>query len=171
MLNVKVLGGKELIAALDPARAYDVLVKSLRTAATLVMRAAKTNAGGKVLKRRSGNLASSVTQLVDEHNLTAHIGVPGKGGYTPGGQADVGLYGLVNEEGAVIRPLPPNKWLKFIWAPRGQRVTKGGKGGQHWVSVRKVVIPKRPWLRPAYEDNAARIVETFRAGLERGLPR
>ena len=166
MLNVNVLGSKALIDALNPHKMRASVVKLLKSASSSVMRAAKKNASGSVLKRRSGNLASSITQEVDEGNLIARIGVPGKGNYVRGGKADVGLYGAANEYGATIRPLPPKKFLRFQWAPRGKRPGKNAP----WTFTKKTItIPKRPWLRPAYEDNKSAILNSFRAGLERSL--
>ena len=154
MLNMKILGTDKLLKALDPDEALKSARQSLRKASSIVMGAAKRNALGAVLKRRTGDLGTSVTQDVDEGNLRAVIGTKL-------------VYGPVHEYGATIRPLPPNKWLRFQIAPRGKNVTK--KGNFPWVSVAQVVIPKRPWLRPAYESNADKILATFRGGLERSL--
>ena len=154
MLNMKILGTEKLLAALDPDEAIKNTRKALRAASSIVLRAAKGNALRDVLKRRTGDLGTSVTQDVNEGALRAIVGTKL-------------VYGPVHEYGATIRPIPPNKWLRFQFAPRGKNVTK--RGNYPWVSVRQVVIPKRPWLRPAYEDNKDKILRTFRAGLERSL--
>ena len=172
MFGMKLEGTERLMKALDPARMMESLKKELRNASTIVMRTAKDNALHAVLKRRSGNLGTGITQEVDETALRARIGPVGKGKFTSGSKIDTGIYGAVNEFGATIKPLPPNKWLKFQIAPRGVNVTKGGgRAGRSfpWVTVAQVIIPKRPWLMPAYESNKDKILRTFQAGLQRSL--
>lgn len=154
LFNIKVVGTEKVVKALNPDRAVAALQKALSDAAMLVLRAAKQNAGGAVLKRRTGDLMTDAGAEVDRMALRAKIG-------------SSLVYGPVHEYGATIRPLPPRKYLKFQIAPRGVNVTKGGDFP--WVSVRHVIIPKRPWLLPAYEDNKEQIVGAFRGGLERSL--
>lgn len=149
-------GTAALMAALDPKRLAKELQTGLKRAAMIVTRAAKQNATGAVLKRRTGDLGTSVHADVRQ------------------GEAEIGTklpYGPVHEFGAVIRPIPPNRWLRFQYAARGQTVTKGrtAKGQHPWVSVAQVTIPKRPWLEPAFTSNQERILTEFRDALQRSI--
>nr|BDD47301.1 hypothetical protein 4 [bacterium] len=127
----------------------DVVVPALHKGMTASMllaeRTSKQLLSGKVLNRRSGRLRSSIDTetRIDGNRVVGKI------------STNV-IYGRIHELGGVIRPKTAN--LLRFQIP-----------GVGWRSAKKVVIPKRPYLRPALEDNtgeiskllSGRIVEAF----------
>ena len=61
------------------------------------------------------------------------------------------VYAPIHEFGGIIVPKRA-KWLRFMVRP-----------GQ-WVSVKKVTMPKRPFLHPALEDNRQAIMDLIMTG-------
>ena len=170
-------GVEEVTRALDADRAMAGLKKELRDAAALVKRAASANVSNRVLHRRSGDLATSIAFEIESDGFTARVGA-GKG---------PGTYGAAHEFGATIKPtggrkfltIPLEKSLKparqepnltFATTRKGQwLLVDKNTGKAKFLLRRQVVIPKRPWLLPAYESNKDRIVSTFQASLQRSL--
>lgn len=73
--------------------------------------------------------------------ITGHLrrSIQGKGIKEKGILSSDVIYSAIHEFGGVILPVRA-KALKF-------------KIGNQWKTVKKVVMPKRPFLRPALEDN------------------
>jgi len=65
------------------------------------------------------------------------------------------IYSAVHEYGAIITPKKA-KALRF-------------KIGDRWVTTQKVVIPKRPFLRPAFEDNMKDIEAIIKNRVTEGM--
>ena len=111
-----------------PREIPDVLQRTLERIGQVAEDEGRANASGRILTRRSGELARSIRHVVE---VTA-------------GGAQVGLiagsptvrYARIHEVGGIIRGRP---WLLFQVSP-----------GQ-WRRVQQVVIPARPYLRPAME--------------------
>jgi len=162
VFNMTLRGVEEVTRALDPDRAMAGLKKELRDAAYAIQRAAVKNVSNRVLHRRTGNLATSIKAEIDSDGLTARVGV--------GKQAE---YGAAHEFGAKTKPhiIKPRyaKALRFpiAFGIKSHKATKFAfaQHAHHPGSV----IPKRPWLLPAYESNKDRIVSTFQASLQRSL--
>jgi len=93
---------------------------------------------------RSGTLRRSINSKVEDYGDTL-IGKLG---------SNV-IYARVHELGAVIRPRA-SKYLKF---------QVNGK----WVSVKQAVIPARPFLRPAIEENIDRMANIIKDEVMRKL--
>lgn len=101
---------------------------------------------GQVLHVRTGRLRSSITHAL-----------PTLG--PQGWQGTVGtnvIYAPVHEYGATIEP-KTKPYLKFQ-TPDGA-----------WHSVKRVVIPPRPFMKPALEDNTDAILTTIRRHITRHL--
>ena len=105
-------------------------------------RRAVRNATGAVLQRRTGRLARSIFHTVDTtgSRVTGTLGA-GKGGVP---------YARIHEIGGVIEGRP---WLVF-------QLPDGG-----WRKVRRVRIPKRPYLQPALEDALDQLDDALAAEL------
>lgn len=181
MFDLKVMGTEKLVKALEKlSMAPKQLQKELHNAGRIIQKAAVENVSNKTLHRRTGNLATSIK--IDDSKLDqleVRVGV-----------SKQAVYGAYHEFGGKSKP--------HIIYPRTERIQIGGNIKTHaavnrggvlrfpiafGIKSRKAtrfafathvhhpgsVIPKRPWLMPAYEDNKERIVETFRLSLERGL--
>ena len=179
MFDLRIEGAEKLMKALDKlVMTPDQLRKLLHNSARMIKKDAVANVSNRILHRRSGNLATNIK--IDDSELdrlTVRVGV-GK----------TAAYGAAHEFGAKTKPhdIYPRFKKVLAWKSVGGRFTKGGKielffGGKSkaaktlgYTYARHVhhpgsVIPKRPWLMPAYESNKDKIVATFRAGLERSL--
>jgi phage gpG-like protein len=164
MFDLKLQGAEKVAQALERLSMSPLqLRRELHNAGRIIQREAVANVSNRVLHRRTGNLATSVK--IDDSELdelTVRVGV--------GKQAE---YGAAHEFGAKTKPhvieprfalalrFPTALGIKSHRATRFAFATKINHPGS--------VIPKRPWLLPAYENNRDKIVETFRAGLERSL--
>jgi len=93
------------------------------------------NLTNKVLRVRTGRLRSSVTTLPVESMLDGYSVTIKTGGFFGGGREL--RYARIHEYGGVIRPRI-KKWLAF-------------KVGDRWVKTKKVMIPERPYFKPAIE--------------------
>ena len=173
-------GVEEITRALDPDRAMVTLKKGLRDAAYAIQRAAVKNVSNRVLHRRTGNLATSIKAEIDSDGLAATVGV--------GKQAE---YGRAHEFGVttkphMIRPRQAAVAKTYNIKTRHATLYRGGvlrfpiafgiksHKATKFAFATHVhhpgsVIPKRPWLLPAYESNKDRIVSTFQASLQRSL--
>jgi phage gpG-like protein len=111
-------------------------------------RYAKANArrGRPGLNCRSGKLEGAIFSRFEVRNQFEdgfEIGV--------GVDLDIAPYGRIHEFGGAIRARRPGGWLQF-------RSASG-----NWVKVRSVVIPKREYLKPAFETAITDIASTFAA--------
>ena len=70
------------------------------------------------------------------------------------------IYGRIHEFGGTIKPVH-GQFLSFI-------STKGSSAGQR-IFVRLVVIPARPYMRPAFEDSQPKIRANFVKALKKAL--
>ena len=107
----------------------EALVKGVRKATYFAEAQAKKSFGKSGhLKSRSGHLRRSIKSRVKEmsKNIIGEL------------SSDV-IYAAIHEYGGIIRAKNA-PYLKF-------------KIGNRWVQVKKVFIPPRPYLRPAFEDN------------------
>lgn len=92
--------------------------------------------------RKTGALASSIRSRLSRTGTTVSGGLLAGSARVP--------YAATHEFGATIAGAP---WLKF-------------RIGASWVQVRQVVIPARPYLRPALEESLA---DTLRREADRRL--
>jgi len=127
----------------------DLIVPALRKgteeAMILAEREAKLNLSGKILNRRTGRIRNSITHKVGIQGDK----VVGKIGTNV-------VYGRIHELGGEIYP-------------RKAKALKFNIPGVGWRTAKKVVMPARPYLRPALEDNmsdiarilANRVTEAF----------
>lgn len=92
-------------------------------------RLAVQNASGRVLRRRSGNLARSIQSSIRKRSgkITGTLSAGHKGVQ----------YARIHEVGGIIQGRP---WLVFQLADGG------------WRKVQRVRIPARPYLAPAIEE-------------------
>jgi len=108
-----------------PAKIKQALYKGIAEATILVESEAKKNFGGQgQLKVRSGRLRSSIKAESNKAEGSVSTNV---------------IYGAVHEVGATIR----QKKAPYLVFEAGGRTRR----------VRQVVIPARPYLFPAVEDN------------------
>lgn len=135
----------------DLRRSFD---KALTDAASLVFNDAKTNLSGTVLEVVTGDLRNSVAMDVQRDKHEAHIGLLAN--KTKGKAL---IYGPVHEFGMTITA-KNGPYLRFPVGARGQHINPETWKGA-WATVTSVTIPKRPWLRPALEDNRAKIADLF----------
>jgi len=148
MLTFQIKGTQKLLKALGdvPKQTRRSTERALTKSAHLVERNAKQNlTGGRPLNVRSNTLRSSVRTKVDKTKLEARVGT------------NV-VYGPVHEFGATIRP-KRKKWLHWL-GPAGEK-----------IFAKKVVVPKRPWLQPAFDQAQARIKKFFKDEISGGLDR
>lgn len=156
MLSMTVVGDRELMRKLTDLspQLKKATIKALRVSAKEIYNEAEENLRGRVLKTVNGNLRSTVDYRVDESRYEARIGQirPSIGGKPV-------VYGPVHEFGATIIPKVA-KALRFPVAGRGVRVNPETWKGP-WAIVKRVTIPARPWLRPAYQAKKRLIEELF----------
>jgi phage gpG-like protein len=128
MITLTVNYNKDTIKSINkyPSEVKKAIYRGFLKGMRHIEYAAKSSFGKKdKLKVQSGRYRGAITAGVDE-DLTGWL----KGSV---------VYAGIHEYGGVIKP-KKGKYLKFK--------INGG-----WVSVKQVVIPKRPMLRPAIEDN------------------
>ena len=175
MFDLKLLGSKAVLKAFDKLiLTPEELKKVLYRSAVVVQRAAVANVSNKVLHRRTGNLATSIKiDDSDLGDLRVRVGV--------GAQAE---YGAAHEFGATTRPhiIRPRfakvlRWNGAVVGVTGRQRKNGFidiSSKYDSVFATEVhhpgsVIPKRPWLMPAYESNKDRIIGDFQTTLLRSL--
>lgn len=88
-----------------------------------------------------GNIKTDTGNL--RRSINSSVSVEGRG--VVGKLGAFAIYARIHELGGVIRPRA-QKYLRF---PIGKK----------WVSAREVVIPPRPYLRPAITENMDKITE------------
>lgn len=110
------------------------LYKGMKESMLVAEREAKLNLSGRILNRRTGRLRNSITSDV----RIAGDKVIGRIGSNV-------VYARIHELGGEIVPRRA-KALKF-------------QIGDKWVTTQKVVMPARPYLRPAIEKNISEIGE------------
>jgi phage gpG-like protein len=117
----------------------------LARALRLVQGAAKMHlTGGNPLWVRSGRLRQSVNVKVNREGK----GWRGKVGTNV-------IYGPVHEFGKIIKAKGKG-WLRF-------------PGKEGWATVKKVTIPRRPWLGPAFRETKKKVNEVIRASIRKSL--
>jgi len=116
-----------------PAEFKKALIKGVKHATLYAEGEAKKSFGkaGK-LKVRTGHLRRSIKSSVTARHdkIVASL------------KSDV-IYARIHEEGGIIRA-SSKPYLRF-------------QVGGRWATVKQVTIPKRPFLRPAFEDNIKQI--------------
>ncbi len=116
--------------------------KALFRGGETIKRRARSNLSNRVLRRRTGRLANSVTSRMAEGPTSAVV---------VGTNVFYGEYHEFGKPGPWVIAPARKKALSFIW--HGRRVVFG-----------KVVHPgliERPWLRPALMDSRPDIIEGF----------
>jgi len=129
-----VRGAKEIAAKFErAAREEERTIRlSMQKSLRLVQNSAKLHlTGGNPLNVRSGRLRRSV-----------QTDIRGSGRQMEGRVGTNIIYGPVHEYGATIQA-------------KGGYMVFQHKG--HWFHVKRVTIPKRPWLEPAFTSNTERI--------------
>jgi phage gpG-like protein len=111
-----------------PREIPDLLLRVLDRVGAIAEDEARANASGRVLQRRSGELARSIRRVVEATPQGAQVGLLA-------GSSQV-RYARIHEVGGVINGRP---WLVFQVRPG------------EWRQVERVIIPARPYLRPAME--------------------
>ena len=128
-------GLSTLAARLSPERVRESILRSANRAGAAVVARTRMRLSGRVLNRRSGALLNSVTYNIQPSAGAVRILV----------EAGRGLkYGRIHEFGGTIRPRSPSGLLRF-------------KIGQNWISARRVVMPKRPYLGPSVDEVFAQL--------------
>ena len=144
--------------ALSSGGSTRAMRQALKVAAIRVWRKASFNLrGGHPLYERTGDLRSSLDAVFDFAALVARVGIPSRT-----------FYGKVHEYGMTIVPRVKQA-LRFPVTARGSKPVNPATWKGPWATVKKVVIPARPWLHPAYDESKQQIIEDFRAALERNL--
>jgi phage gpG-like protein len=140
-----------------PVLIHDAIIRGLQKGAQTVRNLAILNVTGRVLKRDTGRLATSITA-----------------GVTPtagGGILRVGtqvFYGAAWEHGFYRK--------QFTIVPKaGKALRFMPKGGTEFIFRRKVTIPAqyfpaRPWLRPAAEAALPEVTRLVKAEVDRAFP-
>ncbi len=120
-------------------RVSDAVKHTMATAERLAI----MNASGRVLKRRSGNLARSIKTRIQKKGgkVTASLSA---------GNGNV-RYAMIHEVGGIIQGRP---WLVFQLADGG------------WRKVERVRIPARPYLGPAMDEALSGLDDDLRTELE-----
>ena len=125
-----------------PGLVKPAIFKGMEQAMTLAEREARLNLSGRVLTRRTGRLRNSITHKVKIQGDKV-IGTLG---------TNV-IYGRIHELGGEIVPKNANA-LHF------------NIPGVGWRTAKKVVMPARPYLRPALEDNAGNFADIIKNRIE-----
>lgn len=122
-----------------------VLAKAMGRVMQLLDREVGINLSGKVLNRRTGELARSMTTKVRAKGESLIVGRIGSNK----------IYAKILEEGGFINA--KNKpFLHF-------------KIGNKWIKTKQVYIPPRPYLRLAYLQNRSDVLRVFEFGILKGL--
>jgi hypothetical protein len=164
-------GDEALRQGIDALGSEEPRVKFMQDAAILVENKAKENVNGPALKVRSGRGRAAITHDNEDAPRSFAVGAPG----------EVGRYLGAHETGATILPvrssvltIPLDAALTASGVPRfsareaasrfdhtfwresraGNLILFGRTGKKLtplFVGVDRVVLPKRPWLRPAFD--------------------
>lgn len=138
-VNIKIVGGEDLLRTLkriDKSVRGKAALRAVNAGAAVIQRKTKINMD-KVLQRRSGNLINSVivrSKIIGD-GAEAEIKIGAK-------------YSAIHEFGGTI--LPKNA-KALHWKVNGQD-----------VFAKKVVIPERPYFRPAIEEGKDEIMDEMR---------
>lgn len=162
-VDIKISASPQLQRALDPARAQRAIQDALVKAGSTINRSAVANVNNKTLRVQSGNLKGSIRTDISRISR---------------GEVRVGVlknasYGAAHEFGAVTKPhvIVPRFAKALRWATAFGMISRKAT---RFAFAKKVnhpgsVIPKRPWLMPAYTENKERILGFFRDALQRSL--
>lgn len=105
------------------------------------------NVNNRILRIRTGRLLQSWSKpprIVESGNrITA----------TPGSTL---RYSRIHETGGIIRPVPPNKYLRFF-------------GDSGWVQVKRVVIPARRYISKAIAEVKAQKSRFLRMAFDEAI--
>lgn len=161
MITTRLDGVETVIAALQRAgniRSAEMR-RAMQTAVRRVARGAVYNLSNKVLKRRTGTLASSIRTRVDS-DLSGTVGT------------NV-VYARIHEYGGTTKAhvIEPRNAKVLRWATAMSIKTRKATRYAFAMKVNHPgsVIPKRPYLEPAYNDARELIEADFTAALERVL--
>lgn len=141
-INIQVEGEEDLIRTLkriEKSIRGKGALRAVNAGAAVIQRRAKINMD-KVLRRRSGNLINSIivrSKIIGE-GAEATIKVGAK-------------YGAIHEFGGTI--LPKNA-KALHWKINGKD-----------IFAKKVVIPARPYMRPAIEEGSEEIANEMKSAL------
>lgn len=141
------------------------IMQTVNEAAAVVQREAKENVRTKLntTGTAKGVLRRSIKVVRDTSELSADIGT------------DV-IYGRIHEFGGTIKPVkakflaipvgnlkgsPRQHNLALATTLKGQYVLVDGAGEVQYILRKEVVIPERPYLRPALEDKRPVIKRKF----------
>lgn len=125
-------------AALRGAVSPAVLGVALVAGGKIIESAAKQNMGGPGPNRDTGDLSRSIT--TELRGLSVHVGTDK-------------VYGAIQELGGTIEA--KNAPYLVFQTDDGQ-----------WHSVKSVTLPPRPYLRPAFDENAERVVDVVGQAVE-----
>jgi phage gpG-like protein len=109
---------------------------------------AKRNVEEKLYRDSTGYLESEIITHVENSRL-AEIGT----------RPNRVVYARIHEFGGVIKP----KKAKMLFIPIKRGVKKWSKGmkfGVDYVLAKQVIIPKRPYLRPAADETRSKVVKS-----------
>lgn len=175
---------KDLARKLRSAAVQNAVPRTMGRAAAVGEARAKANASGRPggLRRRSGALLSTIAGRVERAGNTYDLIWQAGGG--PRGVR----YARIHEEGGTIRPtrskmlaipLRGNKHreggprsqpgLRVLRARDGRVYLVDERGKPQWILKRYVVIPARPYLRPARDEVARVLPDLLRANVLRAL--
>lgn len=141
-VNIVIEGDKELIRTLkrlDKSIRGKAALRAVNAGAAVLQRKTKINMD-KVLRRRSGNLINSI--IVRSHSVGE------------GAEAIIKIgskYSAIHEFGGTI--LPKNA-KALHWKVNGQD-----------IFAKKVIIPERPYFRPAIEEGKDEIANAMESAL------
>lgn len=148
MLNIRMEGDRELrfdlerMAKLAPRTIEQVV----RRSAILIDEKVKRNLNNQILQRRTSRLIRSIAIKYGGSRDRAH--------------AEIGtnvIYAPVHEFGATITAKnAPYLWFKIQTASRivgkGGKALKRPRGIFQYVRTKRVTIPARPFMKPAFEE-------------------
>ena len=165
MINMKLTGFKELernLKTLSDKVARKVLGNSVRAGANVVKRAAQAN-----VPADSGNLRKFIKIQKRKSRVS------GKCEYMVGPIWKKAFYGMFLEFGTKPHVIKPKSGDKLAW---GGWVTGSARAGSKVFEGDSVVVsrvkhpgqPRRPWLRPAFDQNTDQVIEKMRVILKRG---
>lgn len=158
MLNVTLVGDRELIAKLDamPQRVHDALLKKVTALGLQLEAKVKEKLSGGVLNVRTGALRRSIFNRVDDGATSVTDTVASSG--------DV-KYAGIHEFGGTIpaHDIVPNKAQALAFPFEGKQVFAKR------VHIPDVQMPERSFLRSSLADMRQQITDGLREALQEGV--
>lgn len=159
-LSVNVTGSEETMRAIrQRAGAFrKASIVALRSSSEIVLGRALENVSGRILHIRSGTLANRLHYQVFEAAGIAKVGSPVK-------------YAAIHEYGGTIKH-PGGTAYYFIARTGLARWLSNKKAAGHnfpRTKAHDIVMPARPWLRPALEDSRADIEKQFATEIDAAI--